>query len=612
MKHINIILASLSLVILTLSDSWAVTLDREGKGQRNPDYFTCTNIKLDGSAGGTPNFKISLKGLCAVHPGDGLAGWTPLSWSTISVKGTYNYDTNVAKETIWDGPDIIFEVALNCKKNPWAHGAYVSGKTCSVNGNIINNVASHYVVIQAPYPLSSKYMDNSLRSSLKKWEVTPTTEELLADWDPYGGPKGTDHIKIVKPANYTNIDANLPYYMFELAVNQPHPQLGGGSNVEIEQLEIVPEFIGDIAMPSAGSQWWQTMWTGNLPLQEWPMGISQGLFSGKAGQFRIRAKGKKKSSYVSLGGWSPWKYFCIGVSNGCQISPKQIKGITQSTKAGKVAIASDMFKVGNNKPKKSLVLDSKSGKKDSKLFRVSANRETKAEKLNRVLVNKISKPNQVDTRLTRNPTNNRAKAEKHKQILVNKISNPSQPDTRLSRDPGNEQAKTNQLRAVIAGSKNLTAVRPLPNVLVDRVAYKPAPLSVGKTLDMDILFKNAGAVISNINQGYRINCVVLSGGACPVANKTATIGRAITPDGSTSIILKGVKKAEVGRFTISVVVTGQVGRPYSFTIDVKPIRAIKKVTPRKIQPHEQNVDQAPSILNSIKSNGSNLRMLPVN
>lgn len=576
MKRLYIILVNILFIALNQSSSLAVTLDREGKGQRHPDYFTCTNIALDGSAGGNPYFKIALKGLCAVHPGDGLAGWTPLDWSAIAVKGSYNYDTKVAKETIWDGPNIIFEANLDCKKNPWAHGAYIDGKTCSVKGSIINNVASHYVVIKAPYPLSSIYMDNSLRSTLNKWETTPTTTELLTDWDPYGGPKGTDHIKVVKPGNFENIDASLPYYLFKTAVNQPHAELSGSSNLEIEQLEVVAEVIGDIAMPSAGSQWWQTMWTGSLPIPEFPMGISQGLFNGKTGQFRIRVQGRKKSSYTSLGGWSSWTYFCIGVSDGCQKTAKQLQAITKSTKAGKIAITKGLFKSADNKTKKALVMG--------------------------------SKPNQPDTQLSRNSASNVAKVGKVNRILVNKISKPGQPDTRLTRNPGNEQTKQGLLKSYTIGSKTLTAVLPKAKVLVDRVAHKPAPLTVGKMLDMDIRFNNVGVIDSNVNQEYTIKCIVLIGGACPVANKTAAIGKSIKPDGSTSVILMGANKAEAGKFVISIALAGQVGRPYSFNIDVKPVMAIKKVNPRKIQP----VGQTPKTIKSIKPNGSNLRMMPVN
>jgi len=308
------------LLILFSNYAFANPLDRTGTGMapNKPDYYTCTQVKLGkNGAGGTEPFTITMTGVCAVHPGQGLPGWTPLSWREVSVYGRYHYSSQVAKETVRVQGQDVFQVDLSCSKNPWAHGVWVGGATCSAIGEPVNKTGA---VVDGPYPLSARFMDYSTQSAIAKGEETgfksaeELAEELLGDWNPYEQTGGESALVIKKPGNFELIDQNISYYDFVME-NKPGFQELSYIKYEFEHLEETPDLVGDIDIPDTYTHWWQPFWKNSLPasISPVPIGISNGLFANKPGQYRFRVRGSQGSPQMNtIGGWSSWRNFCIG------------------------------------------------------------------------------------------------------------------------------------------------------------------------------------------------------------------------------------------------------------------------------------------------------------
>lgn len=304
----------------------AITLDRSGTGHP-PDYYTCTQVKLIKAQGahyandpGTNQFYIQMTGLCAVHPGEGLAGWTPVEWKKVNVYGSYWYNHNNpysaqnAKETVKVDGKTVFEAKLACSVNPWAHGPYVGGSTCSTTSEPKNETGA---VVHGPYPLSAKYMDYTTQSAIAKAEDWTSPEEELSDWDPYEQTGGTPGVTIVKPSNLELINQATNYYNFVIEKNSGFPD-PPWIKFQFEHLEETPEMVGDIKLPDTYSHWWQPFNTTTLPgyVSPIPIGISAGLFSNSTGQFRVRVRAYQAfPNKNEIGGWTPWRTFCIGQSD---------------------------------------------------------------------------------------------------------------------------------------------------------------------------------------------------------------------------------------------------------------------------------------------------------
>ncbi|THB70056.1 MAG: hypothetical protein D6B25_20665, partial [Desulfobulbaceae bacterium] len=329
-------IASLAATLLTSSAAFAVVLDSSGTGGP-PDYYTCTQVKLaptgaQGAASGG-NFRINLTGYCGAHPGGGLSGWTPVAWQEIYVTGDYNYQTKKGSEMVRFQGQPVFSVAFSCEKNPWAYApGSGNGQSCVVTGGPTNNTG---VVVGEPYPISPKYLDGSTVLALREAEHWQSPEDILGDWNPYEQTGGSPILDIIKPTNYEMINQNSAYYEFVVEPKQETPNLSW-VNFQIEQLEEVPELVGDIAMPQTYSHWWQPFWNGYMPasLPVTPIGISQGLFSGSTGKFRMRVVGTTPGNptRTNIGGWTGWRYFCIGEATD-QCSLSEFNSLEQATSA---------------------------------------------------------------------------------------------------------------------------------------------------------------------------------------------------------------------------------------------------------------------------------------
>lgn len=90
-------------------------------------------------------------------------------------------------------------------------------------------------------------------------------------------------------------------------------------------------------------------------------------------------------------------------------------------------------------------------------------------------------------------------------------------------------------------------------VVVESLAYKPAPTKPGEMVDLIITFKNKGQVASNASLKYSVSCTVKSGGpSCAVASSTRPINKAIPAGQTHSITLAGATPAVAGTYEVTV------------------------------------------------------------
>lgn len=91
------------------------------------------------------------------------------------------------------------------------------------------------------------------------------------------------------------------------------------------------------------------------------------------------------------------------------------------------------------------------------------------------------------------------------------------------------------------------------NVVVETLAYKPAPATPGKMIDLIITFKNKGLAESSPDLKYSVTCTVKSGGpACAVASCTRSINKAIPAGKTHSVTLAGATPAVAGTYEVTV------------------------------------------------------------
>lgn len=329
----------LFVLILILFGNVSFAYEHLDTGGKNEPYYICSLKLSEQGAFGTEPFFISMTGVCAIRSSYGVAGWEDLylGWHQVTVSGIYDYGSHIAEEAIKVKGQTVFMVKLSCSKNPWAHGVWVNGSTCSTTGEPINNIGTMVndadVRVHGPYPLSARFMDYSTQAAIAKGEETnfksaeELAEELLGDWKPYGQPGGESALVIKKPDDFEMIDQNLDHYDFEVE-KKPGFQELGWIKIWIEHLEEVPDVIGDIVILDTYTHWWQPFWSIPYPADVSPLsvGISKFPFANKPGVYRFRmnsgyAPYSKKHTY----GYSSWRHFCVGQPGGICVNSNLVK-----------------------------------------------------------------------------------------------------------------------------------------------------------------------------------------------------------------------------------------------------------------------------------------------
>lgn len=304
------------LLFLTLPSNvaFAVTYDNSGLGDEPPPppNYNCVNVGVSGHGAQYNDkfFSIEMSAFCYIDQGTVL-----ISNNNVGATGRYYYQEQIATEKVYKlgpgGSGHIFEVRLQCMRNPWAYG--LENANCTPMDPPTNHLEG--VVINGPYPLFAKYMDSGLQSMIKKAADWKSPEELLADWDPNEQTGGASALSFLAPQNGEMINQSMGYYPLQLEQVNSNSNVPETINYQVETLEDTPEYIGDIKIPDTHSQWWQPFAVQSMPVTETDpiilnIGIASGAFAGKPGSYRIRARAH--NSQGAIGGWSSWQYFCVG------------------------------------------------------------------------------------------------------------------------------------------------------------------------------------------------------------------------------------------------------------------------------------------------------------
>jgi len=531
--------ALLSIVFFT-SSAYSATLDRSGKAPLH-DSYTCAGVHLDPSAGGMPNWKITLKGLCARLPAGAIVGWDPLQWTQVTVFGRYHYDTNHYEEDIFASSKLVFSVKGTCQKNPWAHGS--SASTCAGTNELINVTEAF---ISPPYPFSAKYMTSTLRTALAKGEQTLLAGDPLQDWDPYENTGGAAAVSITKPLTKENIDPNLSTYNLVITKNKLLPAY---LKIEIEQLEEVPAYQGDIKMPDTYSHWWQPVWHGRLSNTSFPLplGINSGPFSG--GSYRIRVRGNQGlPNVVDIGGWTDWRYFCVGVTGPCGTQLKLANKTAAQLLSQKIlstfgkneaSTAQQWVPASMKSPLKPAISAAASG------FGTKVPHRTTP---NTLVGNKFLQSLTAQSRATLGLTQIKPRQIDNQLPTVAAIGRPKQPAS--LRSPKRSMSNNHSL-----------SVRSL--------SYSPAAAKEGSLLLLTIRFWNNGPKAGGHGQQYTVGCKILSGTRCPVQAGVYKIGRDLGSRQDLRVRLRSTTPATAGKYQITVALNGARGRPFSQTIQIE-------------------------------------------
>jgi len=124
-------------------------------------------------------------------------------------------------------------------------------------------------------------------------------------------------------------------------------------------------------------------------------------------------------------------------------------------------------------------------------------------------------------------------------------------------------------------------------VVVESLAYKPAPTTPGKMVDLIITFKNKGLADSSASLKYSVSCIVKSGGpACAVASSTRSINKAIPAGQTHSITLAGATPAVAGTYEVTVKPEGGAvdsGKTITINVGLKIKPTKGTLTPTKRQ-----------------------------
>lgn len=249
------------------------------------------------------NFEIELYGLCSLSTAIAENKYSFINNWVVTYRGTYNYETKKASETIIHESKMIFKHNIRCSTNPWVHSPSCDKSTTEYVHRVPPLVIKPYAYDGTNIPISAYILGGEIRTALMEWETTQSNEELVADWDSLddstGGPPA---LTVKKPLEKQPININDDYLFIVLEVNpgfEPSNYL-----LEMERLEKAPEVSGDIAMPEDKTHIWQPTASVMMP---WSMPApiatkTSALIGGELASYRLRVRGEK-------GGYTPWRHF---------------------------------------------------------------------------------------------------------------------------------------------------------------------------------------------------------------------------------------------------------------------------------------------------------------
>jgi len=282
--------------------------------------LSCVNfrlIKATGKPGSGKNFKISLSAQCELIKvdirNDKIFNRKNLQNLSVNIKGSYNYTTKIAKESIYYKDFKLYIASSKCSSNPWAHIPSCDGynRGYTERASVIEFVNYKNDIDDPEYPadyhdspISAHNLPGTTRNALSKWETSLSTKDLLAGWKPLP-EKDTPELVILSPSGYTPTNGDS----FKLDLIPVQTPLKG-SVIEIEWA-----LIGKPKDPSLSKEQWyennpsqapKTINWDNLPAQIKTKYGNYVIFPPGKYALRVKFKGLSEST------WTDWKRFVIG------------------------------------------------------------------------------------------------------------------------------------------------------------------------------------------------------------------------------------------------------------------------------------------------------------
>jgi hypothetical protein len=518
--HVPRSLLACSFALLALaSTAKAVTLDTSGTGPEAwPEYFCRSPFDFQHSEYNKQamRFTITLQGQCGViqDPSKYTEGWgggNP-DFQIVDVYGTYSYPDGSGTETVRRNGQVILDTSFNgCGKNPWA---YPFEATCAPKGNPVNNSG---VAVHGPYPVSARYLETQAILALRSWEENKDKADPLENWDPSGTPPGYSALRVATPASYESIPAAAPG--FSLALTGLPPAATGKVLMSWQNIVQGPELQGDIVVSGdARWDWWPFAGPPFAMAGSFPVTVS-GVFTNKPGLYRVQVKLETETW------WSPWRYFWIG--------PPQ-----------------DAIPHGD-------------------AFSASAALRQKALFKTKVASLGVKTPSAAAPAAAGAVQPAPVKSLGAKSVPV--VSTPPPPPP----PPPAPTAAGGVAATKKVSAKQTLAVVPKAVVVVETVAFKPAPLTAGKAIDLSLSFKNSGTAASDPALQYSLSCTVKSGGpACPIpATKRPVSSAGLAPGESRVVTLAGASPATAGSYDLVVTVGTAAAKHFPFSVGVAKVPA---------------------------------------
>ncbi len=306
-----------------------------------------------------------------------------------------------------------------------------------------------------------------------------------------GGPP---ILKIISPTNLQTVSVKADGTFLIAPKTNPGFEFPNGIGLYFERKEKIPK-TKEIAMPDKGAtHWWEHAFAANWgwPVKDAPMSINESTLGGP-GFYRVRIRGLRylHGVWEGIGGWTPWRYFCIGQNENCaakftETIPKAtaMKLPKQEQRSGK------LIKGGGFVPKK----------KDTSVQALS-------------------------------PLKTSGSMTGTKGVSTRKMTSSSVTAQKTK-----------------AKSGVVTVQTPKPNIVVINVHFMPTPKSGQKT-HIYVYFKNTGSVKTSEGTEFTIKCI--SSPKCFLADKKVAFNKDIPPDhqylwiSETETLTAGFYKMEI-------------------------------------------------------------------
>ena len=159
--------------------------------------------------------------------------------------------------------------------------------------------------------------------------VTAASGKTYADVKLFDGsgplqqdPGGAPVLKIIKPHELQIITTDNAFHI----ITETLPGFENGTRVHFERLEEISKG-GDVAEPDKGAtHWWETVLVSNwgLPFNSIRVEVDN---LGGPGFYRVRVMGLKHGGNDNIGGWTPWRHFCVGPNQNCQMTLKKTNAV---------------------------------------------------------------------------------------------------------------------------------------------------------------------------------------------------------------------------------------------------------------------------------------------